>query len=154
MAASELAAWKLLTQRVNHWKSLSLRSNSYSASEQLAGSYVSRRQLLSEHTTEGVYKFVVDSEQKIWLSPVTESLPHSALVPKGAKVHGAGYAWVKNGRANVNGTSGHYMAEMPFIGEQIPLYDNAIRQTFRQHGIEVLEHHPSVGKLITEPQLK
>jgi hypothetical protein len=52
---------------------------------------------------------------------------------------------VKNGKANVNGRSGHYMAETPLLGEKARLYDKAIRQTFKDHGIEVLENHVGLG---------
>jgi hypothetical protein len=127
------------------WDELPLLRNSYGAAEAAAGSFVSKRIAASNSVTEGVYKFVVDKEGKIWLAKVTEDIPHSALVPKGEGVRGAGYVAVKNGKANVNGRSGHYMAETPLLGEKARLYDKAIRQTFKDHGIEVLENHVGLG---------
>jgi hypothetical protein len=101
-----------------------------------------------------VYKFVVDKDGKVWIAPTSEiELPHSALVPKGEDVRAAGYIAVKNGRANVNGHSGHYMEQRPVLRAEEPAYDNAIRTTFKEHGIEVIDHNPGTsGRMLRPPQ--
>ncbi len=133
------------------WDELPLLRNARGAGEAAAGSFVGKRIAASNSVPEGVYKFVVDKDGKIWLAQVTEDIPHSALVPKGDGVRGAGYVAVKNGRANVNGRSGHYMAETPLLGEKARLYDRAIRQTFKDHGIDVIDNHVGLGGRVIRP---
>jgi hypothetical protein len=129
----------------SRWAKLPLRPNSYGAAEPQAGSYVGQRIALSKQTPNGVYKFVVDQQAKVWLSPMEADMPHSALVPRGQQVRGAGVLGIKNGRVNVNGRSGHYMAERPIRGSQVLPYDRAIRGTFADHGVEVVDHNVGVG---------
>jgi len=95
-----------------NWKGLPLRESAAGKDEPEAGTFV-RRIPLSKNTPDGIYKFVVDEYGDIWLARVSEDVPHSALVPRGALVYGAGYCAIRNGTANVNGRSGHYMAENP-----------------------------------------
>lgn len=148
---SEEVILAMKTPKGNLWKGLRLLKNSFGSAEEMAGSFVTRRIPLSNTTPDGLYLFVVDQKGKVWLSPVTEDLKHSALVPQGAKVRGAGYVALKDGRANVNGRSGHYMAERPFIGKEIALYDKAIRTTFLEQGVEVVDHDAGLGKGVLKP---
>ncbi len=140
-----------LTSKSGAWDDLPLRSNSYGAAEQAAGSFVGQRLAASSDIPDGLYKFVVDVDGKVWLARSADDVPHSALIPSGQQVRGAGYVFIKNGRANVNGRSGHFMAEQPVMPNQVTLYDKAIRDTFSQHGITVIDNHVGLGGGLIRP---
>jgi RHS repeat-associated protein len=142
-----------IAPKANPWEGLPLRSNARGTGEAAAGSYVKNRIPLTKDVPDGVYKFVIDKDGKAWIAPTSEiELPHSALVPRGEQVRAAGYAAVKNGKANVNGHSGHYMADQPVLGAEVGPYDAAVRATFQGHGVEVINHSPGVtGGLLRPP---
>lgn len=141
------ASWVISASRAQRssWDGLPVRPNGYGASEPGAGLYVDRRIALSKNVPDGIYKFVVDMNEKVWLAPVSESVPHSALVPRGETVRGAGYVAIKNGKANVNARSGHYMRDNPVLSNSAAAYDLAIRKTFRLHSIKVIDNNVGQG---------
>ena len=83
----------------NAWDDLPLLTSRDGPAEALAGSNLSGRIAASSDVPDGVYKFVVDKDGKAWLQPAGADLPHSALVPKGEKVRGAGYIAIEKGKA-------------------------------------------------------
>jgi len=133
------------------WDDLPLLTSRGGPLEALAGSNLSGRIAGSGKVPDGVYKFVIDKNGKAWLQRASDGLPHSALVPKGEQVRGAGYIAIKNGRANISGRSGHYMKDAGFeVGEAWSRYDAAIRRTFG-NWFEIVEHNMGGAGIIRPP---
>lgn len=134
------------------WDDLPLLTSRDGPLEALAGSNLSGRIAGNSKVPDGVYKFVVDKNGKVWLQGVADDLPHSALVPKGEQVRGAGYIAIKKGRANISGRSGHYMKDSGLIegGEAWARYDTAIRRTFGDW-LEIIKHEMGGATAIRPP---
>lgn len=120
------------------WAGLPHRTSIYGDSDALAGSFVGERIALSRLVPDGVYKFVVDVNGQMWLGSPSNDFAHSALVPRGEPVKSAGYIAIRNGRANVNSRSGHYMAHQPVRREDVDAYAHALLMTLRSASIELV----------------
>jgi hypothetical protein len=137
------------------WSRTELRQNDYRGQPGEAafeGAAVNSRVPL-KGAKPGLYKYVIDSEGRMWLGEIESTPQHSSLVPAGEKVYAEGYARVNlDGTVSVNGSSGHYMAENPILPPQEGAWVDAMGGTIKDAGFAPGKVTPGESPLPEPPE--